>query len=197
MMEVFASGNSNRYIQNKNMYVPYSALDGEVPPPVVKKLYNQLRRKANAINSFMYEKANIPVFVNRICAFCKKDSVGGYVTYISERLAGVRMFWSINLIFLIDCFGPLSTDEEYSPDFYNRKLTFGLTDREEDTQMSKEEALEKVREVSNTDVNDFKFGTCARCKNVYYCSRECQKKHWLLHKQTCREKKITVNQTTS
>ena len=26
---------------------------------------------------------------------------------------------------------------------------------------------------------------CARCKSVYYCDQECQKKHWILHKQQC------------
>ncbi|KAG0692696.1 hypothetical protein DFH29DRAFT_471778 [Suillus ampliporus] len=28
---------------------------------------------------------------------------------------------------------------------------------------------------------------CAKCKSVWYCSRECQKKHWPTHKPTCHE----------
>lgn len=27
---------------------------------------------------------------------------------------------------------------------------------------------------------------CARCKKVFYCSAECQKEHWKLHKQSCK-----------
>lgn len=26
---------------------------------------------------------------------------------------------------------------------------------------------------------------CARCKSIYYCSRECQKKDWIIHKTQC------------
>ena len=27
---------------------------------------------------------------------------------------------------------------------------------------------------------------CSRCKQVWYCSRECQKAHWKVHKPDCR-----------
>jgi hypothetical protein len=30
------------------------------------------------------------------------------------------------------------------------------------------------------------FGSCARCKEVKYCSVECQRAHWKLHKPTCK-----------
>ena len=26
---------------------------------------------------------------------------------------------------------------------------------------------------------------CGKCKQVHYCSKECQKAHWATHKQTC------------
>ena len=28
---------------------------------------------------------------------------------------------------------------------------------------------------------------CSRCKKVYYCGQECQKKDWAEHKQTCKK----------
>jgi hypothetical protein len=34
---------------------------------------------------------------------------------------------------------------------------------------------------------------CGRCKRVFYCDRECQRKDWLYHKQTC----IDVNNSTT
>jgi len=30
---------------------------------------------------------------------------------------------------------------------------------------------------------------CAKCEKVYYCTRECQIKHWPIHKATCRAHK--------
>lgn len=35
-----------------------------------------------------------------------------------------------------------------------------------------------------------KYGNkkCSKCKSVYYCSPECQKEHWKVHKTTCKEK---------
>jgi hypothetical protein len=32
---------------------------------------------------------------------------------------------------------------------------------------------------------DQKLLKCSRCQNCYYCSKECQKIHWKLHKQIC------------
>lgn len=29
-------------------------------------------------------------------------------------------------------------------------------------------------------------GVCSRCKNVRYCSKACQRKHWSIHKTQCR-----------
>ena len=35
---------------------------------------------------------------------------------------------------------------------------------------------------------EFKSYRCSRCKSVFYCGRQCQKRHWQTHKATCRKK---------
>ena len=31
-------------------------------------------------------------------------------------------------------------------------------------------------------------GICTRCKDVRYCSRDCQREHWSIHKKTCKKR---------
>lgn len=39
-----------------------------------------------------------------------------------------------------------------------------------------------------------KLSKCARCKNIFYCSRKCQKSHWTRHKNNCIEDVNTKQQ---
>jgi hypothetical protein len=33
--------------------------------------------------------------------------------------------------------------------------------------------------------------TCSRCKNIQYCSKECQKNDWVNHRKICKKVKVT------
>lgn len=53
--------------------------------------------------------------------------------------------------------------------------------------------LLKVYSKNNNCINCNKKGSgnCSRCKSVNYCSKECQKEHWKVHKSNCKEFKTT------
>ena len=38
------------------------------------------------------------------------------------------------------------------------------------------------------------FKKCSRCKGPSYCSRDCQKEHWSLHKRTCKKVETEVEE---
>merc|ERR1712107_462087 len=38
-----------------------------------------------------------------------------------------------------------------------------------------------------------KFLTCSGCELVFYCSRDCQKKAWRVHKHTCKQEGLLKN----
>lgn len=33
---------------------------------------------------------------------------------------------------------------------------------------------------------------CTNCKNVFYCTKECQKDHWKKHKNNCRPFEVNI-----
>ena len=53
--------------------------------------------------------------------------------------------------------------------------------------------IEKEKECANCGEKRpmGKLETCARCKKVLYCSKDCQKEHWKIHKlesPSCKKK---------
>ena len=42
----------------------------------------------------------------------------------------------------------------------------------------------------NIEIGNSKFGKCARCKRLAYCSKSCQKQDWKMHKSECRSAEV-------
>lgn len=45
--------------------------------------------------------------------------------------------------------------------------------------------MKGVRICQNCSAVSEKLKCCSKCKNTFYCNRECQQSHWKSHKQTC------------
>jgi hypothetical protein len=46
-------------------------------------------------------------------------------------------------------------------------------------------AIQTCRQCRKSDDASERFQQCSRCKVTYYCSRDCQKDHWSIHKKEC------------
>jgi hypothetical protein len=53
-----------------------------------------------------------------------------------------------------------------------------------------EKSLETCANCKAWPPTDKTFAECARCKNVLYCCKECQKTHWPQHKTVCQNKAV-------
>ena len=50
------------------------------------------------------------------------------------------------------------------------------------------EAADKIHSCHRTNCTEKGIaGTCSKCQKVYYCSKECQVKHWQIHKKKCKK----------
>lgn len=57
-------------------------------------------------------------------------------------------------------------------------------DRDQDEEDDEEQCA--LCHVNQTDLpNDGRLKACTRCYRVVYCSKECQRKHWKIHKKEC------------
>jgi len=45
----------------------------------------------------------------------------------------------------------------------------------------------KPRDCSGPGCRRAGVSRCSQCKNAYYCSRDCQGRHWPVHKQNCKQ----------
>lgn len=70
-----------------------------------------------------------------------------------------------------------------------RKLNELVTQEEELNKQQEEEKMKRNRKCLFCDNPDPQY-KCARCKTAYYCSKECQKADWKLHKRICKTQDI-------
>ena len=62
--------------------------------------------------------------------------------------------------------------------------------------IAKKDDLNKTTSIKNKNVNKCSLclksakNQCSKCKTVYYCSKDCQVKHWNLHKKVCKNKLV-------
>ena len=88
---------------------------------------------------------------------------------------------------------PPTADEQHNTDVMQNNMLekFELCRAKRDGLLDDDEMTSSLKKVNR------KIGTCAqcdrvgdmrckKCKQVHYCSKECQKAHWATHKQECK-----------
>ena len=75
-----------------------------------------------------------------------------------------------------------SEDPQVNFPFYNMVIVYPGTSPEDMENLMKEKCANCQK---RADV-DVEFKRCSRCKSIWYCSKECQVKHWsACHKSDC------------
>jgi hypothetical protein len=70
------------------------------------------------------------------------------------------------------------------------------TDKEKEAEQE-EETTKKCEGCDAAETSSGAFKLCAKCKQVRYCSRDCQKKHWKEHKKDCCKQQDDMNASGS
>ncbi|KAJ7641099.1 hypothetical protein FB45DRAFT_899428 [Roridomyces roridus] len=68
----------------------------------------------------------------------------------------------------------------------NAKIVKAFAPRSEEIRTARQSMLLGCSNCRKRET-DKKFNRCAKCKEAWYCSKECQRQHWPAHKVFCRE----------
>lgn len=60
-----------------------------------------------------------------------------------------------------------------------------MSTKSDNESIKKKKSNTTIRECNQCGKQSKELKTCGKCKRAYYCTIECQKKHWIKHKTNC------------